>query len=62
MTDDAQDDREVKPAEVETTTPEPADPEAETDPGDQPTDVDYVTGSMARGIDETYNELERLPD
>lgn len=62
MTDDAQDDREVKPAEVETTTPEPADPEAETDQGDQLTHVDYVTGSMARGIDETYNELERLPD
>jgi hypothetical protein len=72
MTDDAHVDAEtravdansagVKPAEVETAKPEPGDAEAETDQGEQLSHVDYVTGSMARGIDETYKELERLPD
>jgi hypothetical protein len=62
VTDDAHDDGEVKPAEVETAKPEPADGEVETDQGEQLTHVDYVTGSMARGIDESYKELERLPD
>lgn len=72
MTDDAHDDAEartadaksagIKPAEVETAKPEPAEAEAETDQGEQSSHVDYVTGSMARGIDETYKELERLPD
>lgn len=52
----------VKPAEGEAAEPEPAEAEAETDQGERLSHVDYVTGSMARGIDQTYKELDRLPD
>jgi hypothetical protein len=67
MTDEQREDAGIKPAEIKPADSEPAelqptDSEAETDQRDQLLGTDYVTGSMARGIDETYKELERLPD